>query len=253
MEVCIIVGFSIIVGFAAISLIGAWISNDSKGMKISCTITIVISIVAFLCAYLRNPFYLSDGVSVISTISTIISIPVAVLLGWNIYTVIDIKKIKDDYEKAKLGIRKECRKELLEYKGKIDGEVTELNKNVIKLEEMISNLDIYGGNKGKWAIFEVGISYNKEESVKIIHKIHSFYENLGVDVRHIMTEEKDDSYSLVFENGGISQLYLDRFKERLMNEFKLQKISVKIKEPWSLGIPIKRNGKFYFDNDKSNN
>lgn len=215
---------------------------------------LVLSGLAFSYSYhVKNSIRFDSGVDGYNLLITVLSILVTVLIGWNIYTVIDVKKIKDDYEKAKLGIREECRKELLEYKGKIDGEVTELNKNVIKLEEIISDLDIYGGNKGKWAIFEVGISYNKEESVKIIHKIHSFYENLGVDVKHIMTEEKDDSYSLVFENGGISQLYLDRFKERLMNEFKLQKISVTIKAPWSLGIPIKRNGKFYFDNDKSNN
>lgn len=182
----------------------------------------------------------------------VLALLVTVLIGWNIYTVIDIKKIKDDYEKTKLSIRKEYRKESLEYKGKIDSEVTELNKNITKLEKMVSDLDIYGGNKGKWAVFEVGILYNKETAVKIIHEICSFYENLGVSVKHIMTEEKNDSCSLIFESGGISQLYLNRFKERLMNEFKLQKISVTIKEPWSLGIPIKRNGQFYFDNDKAN-
>ncbi len=120
----------------------------------------------------------------------VLALLVTVLIGWNIYTVIDIKKIKDDYEKTKLSIRKEYRKESLEYKGKIDSEVTELNKNITKLEKMVSDLDIYGGNKGKWAVFEVGILYNKETAVKIIHEIRSFYENLGVSVKHIMTEEK---------------------------------------------------------------
>ena len=235
MEVCIIVVFSIIVGFAVISLIEAWISNDSKGMKISCTITIVISIAAFLCAYLRSPFYLSDGVSVISTIATIVSIPVAVLLGWNIYTVIDIKKIKDDYERAKL-----------KYENAFSEHKEKINDRVDKLEDMISTLDIYGGNKGKCAVFRVGAVYNKEEAEKIVNKIHSFYENLVVNVKHVMIEKNNDSYSLVFENGGISQLYLDRLKERLKNEFNLD-VTVNIKDSWfsGSGILIKRGDKFY--------
>ena len=92
MDACIIAGFSLIVMLATISLIGAWLSNDSKGIKIACTITIIIAIAAFLCAYMRNPFCFNGDEGMIGTIATIVSIPVTVLLGWNIYTVVDFNR-----------------------------------------------------------------------------------------------------------------------------------------------------------------
>ena len=98
MDACIIAGFSIIVILASISLTGAWLSDDSKGLKISCTITIIIAIGAFLCAYVRNPFCFNGDEGMIGTIATIVSIPVAVLLGWNIYTIIDIHKIRKEFD-----------------------------------------------------------------------------------------------------------------------------------------------------------
>lgn len=108
MDACIIAGFSIIVILAAISLIGAWLSDDSKGLKISCTITIIIAIGAFLCAYVRNPFCFNGDEGMIGTIATIVSTPVAVLIGWNIYTLIDfeskinktVNKILDEKSKS---------------------------------------------------------------------------------------------------------------------------------------------------------
>lgn len=102
MDACIIAGFSLIVMLATISLIGAWLSNDSKGIKIACTITIIIAIAAFLCAYMRNPFCFNGDEGMIGTIATIVSIPVTVLLGWNIYTVVDFnRKVKK--QKKRLG------------------------------------------------------------------------------------------------------------------------------------------------------
>lgn len=70
MDACIIAGFSLIVMLATISLIGAWLSNDSKGIKIACTITIIIAIAAFLCAYMRNPFCFNGDEGMIGTIAT---------------------------------------------------------------------------------------------------------------------------------------------------------------------------------------
>ena len=104
MDACIIAGFSLIVMLATISLIGAWLSNDSKGIKIACTITIIIAIAAFLCAYMRNPFCFNGDEGMIGTIATIVSIPVTVLLGWNIYTVVDFNR---KVEKAEERVREE--------------------------------------------------------------------------------------------------------------------------------------------------
>lgn len=104
MDACIIAGFSLIVMLATISLIGAWLSNDSKGIKIACTITIIIAIAAFLCAYMRNPFCFNGDEGMIGTIATIVSIPVTVLLGWNIYTVVDFNR---KVEKAEEKVREE--------------------------------------------------------------------------------------------------------------------------------------------------
>lgn len=104
MDACIIAGFSLIVMLATISLIGAWLSNDSKGIKIACTITIIIAIAAFLCAYMRNPFCFNGDEGMIGTIATIVSIPVTVLLGWNIYTLIDVKSLSKNLDKAEENI-----------------------------------------------------------------------------------------------------------------------------------------------------
>lgn len=98
------------------------------------------------------------------------------------------------------------------------------------MKNKIAALDIFGENKGKWSVFNIGSVNDKEKQNRISSKIRSFYNDLGVDVKHIMTEDKDGSYSLIFENGGISQLYLDRFAERLRNEFKLSESYVKIKK-----------------------
>ena len=91
MGACIITGFAILVALSIISLIGAWYSDSSKGIKISCTITIIIAIAAFLCAYIRNPFEFKDGVGIVGIIATIMSIPIAVLIGWNIFDALTLK------------------------------------------------------------------------------------------------------------------------------------------------------------------
>ena len=97
MDACVIAGFSVVVVISAISLIGVWHSDDSKGVKIACTLNLAISMASFICAYYRNPFEFRDGVGMVGTIATIISIPVAVLIGWNIYTLIDIHKIRKEF------------------------------------------------------------------------------------------------------------------------------------------------------------
>ncbi|WP_415958309.1 hypothetical protein [Paraprevotella xylaniphila] len=153
MDACIIAGFSIIVILASISLTGAWLSDDSKGLKISCTITIIIAIGAFLCAYVRNPFCFNGDEGMIGTIATIVSIPVAVLLGWNIYTVVDFnrktEKLENKVEKEIQGIKDEnkrligdAEKSFLNKVSALQNELMELNKKVDeKYEECKSYVD----------------------------------------------------------------------------------------------------------------
>ena len=87
-------------------------SNDSNGVRISCTLNLIISVSAFICAYFRNPFCFKDGVGIVGVIATIISIPVAILIGWQIWNIIDFNnrvgaKIQESESKLKEEFRLE--------------------------------------------------------------------------------------------------------------------------------------------------
>lgn len=85
---------------ASCSIIAMWKDDVGKGIKFSITVSIVIAIFSFLSVAFQTSYEL-DNVGIISTIASIISIPTAVAVGWNIYSVIDIKSIRQDYKKSK--------------------------------------------------------------------------------------------------------------------------------------------------------
>lgn len=79
-----------------VSLIYLWNSNVEKKVKCACCFTLVISVVSFFCSYFRSPFEIKDEIEFIGIIIVIIAIPVSILIGWNIFSIIDIKKIRDE-------------------------------------------------------------------------------------------------------------------------------------------------------------
>lgn len=79
-----------------VSLIYLWNSNVEKKVKCACCFTLIISVVSFFCSYFRSPFEIKDEIEFIGIIIAIIAIPVSILIGWNIFSIIDIKKIRDE-------------------------------------------------------------------------------------------------------------------------------------------------------------
>lgn len=92
METCKIVIMAIALSFSTISLVGFWTSKLNKFIKLSLTLMLAVVILCFFFIYRISPFTIGDETAFIGTISTIVSIPVAILMGWNIYTVIDFKE-----------------------------------------------------------------------------------------------------------------------------------------------------------------
>lgn len=85
---------------ASCSIIAMWKDDVGKSVKFSITLSLVIAIFSFLSVVFQVSYVL-DNVGIITIITSIISIPTAVVVGWNIYSVIDIKSIKQDYKKSK--------------------------------------------------------------------------------------------------------------------------------------------------------
>lgn len=92
METCKIVIMAIALSFSTISLVGFWTSKLNKFIKLSLTLMLAVVILCFFFIYRVSPFTIDDETAFIGTISTIVSIPVAILMGWNIYAVIDFKE-----------------------------------------------------------------------------------------------------------------------------------------------------------------
>lgn len=117
-----------------VSLIYLWNSNVEKKVKCACCFTLVISVVSFFCSYFRSPFEIKDEIEFIGIIIAIIAIPVSILIGWNIYSVIDFNKknekiqIESQKLSEKLRNESECLKknynELIRKIQDLDADVT---------------------------------------------------------------------------------------------------------------------------------
>ena len=127
-------------------------SNDSNGVRISCTLNLIISVSAFICAYFRNPFCFKDGVGIVGVIATIISIPVAILIGWNIYTLIDLKELSKKTKDMEENFSKT-----------LDSKITELNNNI--------KADMAGVSI---VLFGVSMNVDKDLQNKIINACETY-------------------------------------------------------------------------------
>lgn len=165
MDACIIAGFAVIVLLAIISLIGAWHSTDSKGIKISCTITIIMTIAAFLCAYIRNPFEFEDGVGILGVVATILSIPVTVLIGWNIYNALDLNKRVKHIEEENMRIINNTESALVDIQIRANDALNKLDRNRIQTEEycmgivdFLQGFSIIGENSNYMQAYRIFVS-----------------------------------------------------------------------------------------------
>lgn len=171
----------------------------------------------------------------------------AILLGWNIYSVIDVKSVKRDYEKFKNDLEQENKRLLEEYKKELNEENKSLKETINSMQEKIKELDIFGCNKGKCSVFTINSKISEEEINCIINRITSYYNEIGINAELFMKSRNNGKLSLTFKNGGISQLYSNRIKEQLKDEFGLYELTINIKDSLfsGSGILIKRGDKFY--------
>lgn len=81
------------------SLLFAKIEGCYKIISLS---SLVLSIVAVCCSSIRMTFEINDSAAFISIICGIIVLPTTILIGWNIYQLIDVKNLRDELEKSKI-------------------------------------------------------------------------------------------------------------------------------------------------------
>lgn len=171
----------------------------------------------------------------------------AMLLGWNIYSVIDVKSVKKDYEKFKNDLEQKNNEYLEKYKNELSKENKSLKKAIISMQEQIKEIDVFGGNKGKCSVFTINSKTCEEEVNCIVNRIVSYYNEIGINAELFMKSKNNGKLSLTFKNGGISPLYSNRIKEQLKDEFNLDELTINIKDSWfsDSGILIKRRDNFY--------
>ena len=64
-------------------------------------LALVLSGIAFGCSIRNNPFTIDFDSALLVSIATVISIPTAVLIGWQIYNAIKLEKVKEQAVNAK--------------------------------------------------------------------------------------------------------------------------------------------------------
>lgn len=105
MSACAFILMLVVLSLAIISLIRLWKSDSVLGAKWSITCMLIIIVVAcFYTSFRSEPFKIDDEVAFIGVIAAIVAVPVSVLLGWNIYTVVDFNR---KVEKAEKKVREE--------------------------------------------------------------------------------------------------------------------------------------------------
>lgn len=89
------------VAVAVLSIYTLFFYKEQRQAKIICAISIILSVIAILCSIRINPFKISDIAAFIGVIAGVMALPTAVVVGWNIYAVIDFKqKSKQIHDKA---------------------------------------------------------------------------------------------------------------------------------------------------------
>ena len=106
MSACAFILMLVVLILAIISLIGFWKSDSVLGAKWSITCMLIIVVACFYTSFRSKPFKIDDEVAFIGVIAAIVAVPVTVLLGWNIYTVVDFnRKTEKMEEKVKKEIQ----------------------------------------------------------------------------------------------------------------------------------------------------
>lgn len=248
---CILLMFVVFIMIPAIfSIIGVWGDEIGKGIKISITCSLLISVASFICAFFRLPFTLNEN-GIIGVIASIIGIPVAIIVGWNIYSAIDVKSVKKDYDKFKIDLEQENKENLGRFKNELSEENKSLKETIKSMQEQIKEIDVFGGNKGKCSVFTINSQTSEEKVNDIVNRITSYYNDIGITADLFMKtkSENNGKLSLTFKNGGISPFYSNQIKKQLKDDFNLDELTINVKDSWfsGSGMLIKRGDNFYIE------
>lgn len=216
-----------------------WKDDVGNGVKFSITVSLAIAIFSFLSVAFQISYEL-DKVGIISIIASIISIPTAIAVGWNIYAIIDVKSIRKDFETWKKDIDKEintykvdCEKKLKEHKDYADTKYDEIQKR-------INLIDFHGNNAGK-LLNVTFYSTTKEKLSTMTSLITSFCKNINVSPS-LFIKAND---RLIYLNGGFADKYKDMLVEKIKKECGIV-VNIRFSdlENSDIGIPIKTRDGF---------
>ena len=175
---------------------------------------------------------------------TALGVITAILLGWNIYSVIDVKSVKNDYEKFKNDLEQKNKENLEKYKNELSEENKFLKEAITDMQKQIKSMDIFGENEGLCAVYRFKKKGISGETIKEIReRIVDVYLIMGIPTSTFLFDVRG-VFSIVVLNGGISNEKADRITKTLSVEFGISEMTVKFGTFEELtGIPVisKRN------------
>lgn len=87
------------VAVAVLSIYTLFFYKEQRQTKVVCSISIILSVIAIFCSIRIDPFEISDIAAFIGIIAGVMALPTAVVVGWNIFTALDLKKDWKDLER----------------------------------------------------------------------------------------------------------------------------------------------------------
>lgn len=219
------------VAVAVLSIYTLFFYKEQRQTKIICAISIILSVIAILCSIRISPFKISDIAAFIGVIAGVMALPTAVVVGWNIYSVIDTKGIIKKHEILKkrttneIGRLKTLIKEQDAEKEKLRNYVNTVQNFTMANIRMTENK--YGDALGIYCIAAI----NLYEIVKID-------ENKTDDEQNLMDKSIRNAYNIVNEDKTIrgSQLLTNMHSDILKGLKEIRFKDVKTQE--IVGIQI---------------
>lgn len=123
----------ILILISGLCLICAWNKDIPLGERIAFTLLTVSSFISTFSSFRANPFTIDDEVGFIGIIVAIMGIPLAILLGWNIYKILDFNKIKDEQKKFQADSIKKINEMEVSLNKKIEKGIIESHKSMVLL------------------------------------------------------------------------------------------------------------------------
>lgn len=177
MSACAFILILVVLSLAIISLIGLWKSDSVLGAKWSITCMLIIVVACFYTSFRSEPFKIDDEVAFIGVIAAIVAVPVTVLLGWNIYTVVDFNRKTEKMEKK---VKKEIQ-EIKNENKKLKDDYLSIKKD---LEHMQSDITFT-------SVFNYAMKMDKE-TYFVQYAIDGYIDALNVAIKDGLNKDRID-------------------------------------------------------------